>query len=192
MKKLNFLLLTVLLVTAAMQGCKKGDEGPAGPKGDHGEQGVKGATGVAGEKGATGNANVKVFTKSIDGATWTTVGNANAGYLSLDISAPKVLTADVVDNWVNLVYVKSTDFDSDWALLPYYTNRNIRVTATIKTGLLTLKRDQDGAPYTQSNFFDVKIVSIKPSSTGAIGYKSSTLPNLKSYKEVSAYYGLKD
>lgn len=145
-------MLVVSSILSAIVSCKKGETGPAGPQG---------------EKGTSGSANVNVFEKDISAAQWTTIGNINSGYLQLDISAPKVLTADVVSNWTNLVYVNSTDFSGGWALLPYYTERNIRVTATLNEGHLILKRDQDGKPSTQSNFSRVKLISIKPSEVAS-------------------------
>lgn len=141
-------IFTVLGIFLALAACKKGENGPAGQQG---------------EQGVPGSANVNVFEKDISNAQWTTFGNINSGYLQLEISAPKVLTAEVVNNWTNLVYVVSSDFSSGWALLPYYTERNIRVTATLSAGRLILKRDQDGKPSTQSNFSKVRLISIKPS-----------------------------
>lgn len=151
-------VLALMLVLSATWSCKKGDAGPQGEPGPKGNQ------------GEAGSANVKVFTKDISNAQWTVVGNNNSGYLVLDISAPQALTQDVVNNWTTLVYVSSSDFSSNWALLPYYTERNIRVTATLSTGHLVLKRDQDGKPSTQSNFSTVKLITIKPSETGALQY----------------------
>jgi len=110
----------------------------------------------------------KIYTMDISNMTWTTVGTSSSGYLSLKVNAPNVLTGDVTSNWVVLVYVKSTDFGSQWALVPYYTERDIRVTADVEPGYVTLKRDQDGQPYTQSGFSDLKLVLIKPDSTGTI------------------------
>ena len=110
----------------------------------------------------------KIYTLSISNMTWTTNGTSSSGYLSLKIDAPNVLTSDVISNWVVLVYVKSTDFGSQWALVPYYTERDIRVTADVEPGYVVLKRDQDGTPYTQSGFSDLKLVLIKPDTTGTI------------------------
>lgn len=164
--------LFLLLITNILLIASCGKDGAVGPKGDtgaQGEQGPKGATGTtgpAGPKGATGNANVKVFTKDISSSTWL-VNGSTKGYLSLTIPAT-VLIDDIINNWVNLVYVKSSDFGYSWALLPYYTERDIRVTATLAVGSVTLKRDQDGIPYTQSGFSDVKVVCIQPATIGAL------------------------
>jgi hypothetical protein len=171
-KRYLFLLLiaNMLLIVSC------GKDGAIGPKGDTGAQGAQGANGAtgaagpAGPKGATGNANVKVFTKDISSSTWQ-VNGGSKGYLYLTIPAT-VLTDDIINNWVNLVYVKSSDFGYSWALVPYYTERNIRVTATLAVGSVTLKRDQDGVPYTQSGFSDVKVVCIQPSTIGALQISS--------------------
>lgn len=188
---------TALLVISLFAGCSKegpagpaGQQGPAGPTGQQGPLGTKGDKGDKGPQGAQGNANVKVYTKDISNATWTTIGTAADGYLKLDIMASNVLTADVVNNWVNLVYVYTSDESGPWALLPYYTERNIRVTADIQIGHLILKRDQDGQPYTQSWFNTVKLVCIKPSASGAISRSSRPLPDLHDYNAVCRYYGL--
>ena len=109
----------------------------------------------------------KVYTMDISNMTSTTTGTSSSGYLSLKINAPNVLTSDVVSDWIILVYVKSTDF-GNWALVPYYTERDIRVTADVRTGYVVLKRDQDGQPYTQSNFSTVRIVLIKSGSAGTL------------------------
>ena len=111
--------------------------------------------------------SVITYTLDISGMSWTTNGTNSSGYLSLQIDAPNVLTDNIVNNWVILVYVKSTDFNG-WALVPYYTERNIRVTANVYTGHIVLKRDQDGTPYTQSNFSQLKVIIMKPFSTGTL------------------------
>ena len=111
--------------------------------------------------------SLMTYTKDISGMTWTTVGTNSSGYLSLQIDAPNLLTSDVVNNWVILVYLRTSDFSS-WALVPYYTERNIRVTADIYTGRIILKRDQNGTPYTQSNFSTLRLVLMKPVATGTI------------------------
>lgn len=171
-KRLLLLLLAAVLFTTSC-----GKDGAVGPKGDTGAAGERGATGATGatgpagpkgSTGATGNANVKVYTKDISSAAWVTHSQGGSkGYLSLTIPA-SVLTDDIINNWVNLVYVSTSDFGYNWGMVPYYTERNIRVTAELAVGSITLKRDQDGTPYTQSGFSAVKVVCIKPSSVGAL------------------------
>jgi hypothetical protein len=160
-----------------------------GLKGDKGDKGAKGDQGLKGDKGTPGNANVKVYTKDITSATWTIVGSLASGQLRLEIPAPNVLTADVVENWVNLVYVNTSDFGG-WGLVPYYTERNIRVTATINVGKLILTRDQDNQPSTQSWFHKVKLVCIKPSSTGTINRQGAPPIDYSDYQAVVDYYGI--
>jgi hypothetical protein len=111
--------------------------------------------------------SVKVYDLDISKLLWATVGSSSSGYLSLKIDAPNVLTSDVINNWVVLVYVESTDFGY-WALVPYYTERDIRVTADVEPGYVILKRDQDGQPITQSNFSALRLVLINPVTFGAI------------------------
>jgi hypothetical protein len=125
------------------------------------------AVNTSGDKITISSNAPEIYTMDISGMTWTQVGSNSSGYLSLTVNAPNVLTSDVVNNWVILVYVHSTDFNN-WALVPYYTERNIRVTAELNTGSITLKRDQDGAPYTQSNFSTLRLVLMKPGSTGTL------------------------
>lgn len=140
----------------------QGETGPRGSKGEKGDIGPQGDTGPKGEKGEPGNADVQTFTKSIAGATWTTVGTVK-GYLYLDVAVP-ALTSHVVNDWIVLVYVNSSDYSGPWALLPYYTDRNIRVQADVTTGKVRLKRDQDGEPGTQSNFSALRVVIMPPSA----------------------------
>lgn len=172
-------------------GCtKEGPAGPAGTQGPAGVAGVQGGKGDKGDKGDSGNANVKVYSKDISSSIWETVGNNAAGYLKLTIPAPQVLTSDVVNNWINLVYVYTSDFKGSWALLPYYSERNIRVTADITVGAIILKRDQDGTPYTQSWFNKVRLICIEPSSTGTIARKSEPLVDYTDYAAVCRYYSI--
>ncbi|MDR6785265.1 hypothetical protein ABIE26_003964 [Pedobacter africanus] len=149
MKNLGKMLVLVIAALAIqLPSCKKGDSGTPGENG---------------ADGADGNANVQTYTYSLTNAVWTTVGTVTSGYLQLDIAAPQTLTADVLTNNVVMVYVKSTDY-ADWAVLPYYTERNIRVQAEVSVGRIRLKRDQDGRPSTQSNFQNMRVVVMKKTS----------------------------
>lgn len=187
---IHFSVKTVVILSLATLsllyiGCtKEGPEGPAGAQGPAGVAGVQGGKGDKGDKGDPGNANVKVFTKDISAETWSVQGTNSSGYEYLNISAPQVLTSDVVNNWVNLVYVRTSDFQGAWALLPYYTERKIRVSADIAVGKIVLKRDQDGAPYTQSWHDRIRLVCIEPSSTGTIARKSGSLVDYADYAAV--------
>lgn len=129
--------------------------------------------GEKGEKGDTGNANVKVYTKNISSEMWTAVGSSPLAYLRLIIAAPNVLTQDVVDNWTILVYIKGTDFQPGWALLPYFTSRGVRLNYNVRKGEVEIQRDQNGGAGTQSSFSSVKLVLIEPSSTGIISYDNN-------------------
>lgn len=153
MKNLKKMLVALMIVAFAAQlsSCKKGESGAPG------ENGINGTNGL---NGKDGNANIQIYTYSLRDAVWTTVGSINNGYLQLDIPAPQVLTADALENNVILVYIKSSDF-SNWAQLPYYTERNIRVQADITVGRVRLKRDQDGRPSTQSNFQSMRLAIMK-------------------------------
>jgi hypothetical protein len=125
--------------------------------------GTNWGTGVSiqGPQGITGNANVQVYEKDISSLTWTN----NSTYSSLSISAPNVLTSDNIANNIILVYVKTTDFGSNWALVPYYTERNIRVTAEVRVGTVVLKKDQDGSASTQSSFSNLRLVLLRQTNT---------------------------
>lgn len=169
----------------------KGDRGEQGESGTTGPRGATGATGDKGDKGDTGNANVSVYTQDISQDSWETIGSSSNGYLRLRISAPNILTKDVVKKWVVLVYVESSDY-SDWALLPYYTERGIRVQVEVREGFITIKRDQNNRPITQSNFDKVKIVTIQPSSTGTISQIQNSNIDFKSYQSVRNYYNLNE
>ncbi len=177
----------------------KGDKGDAGPKGTTGNTGGTGSTGSTGSTGTTGNtgpkgdpgnANVKVYSKDILNETWTVEGTIPVGLLKLEIPAPNVLTRNAINNHVILVYVESSDFGYIWSLLPYYTDRNIRVQYDLREGLLILKRDQNGQAKTQSIFSKVRIVVIEPTSSGTINRKTPI--DFKDYNAVKAYYNLED
>lgn len=175
----------MLVTTLFLTSCSK--DGPQGPDGIQGEAGALGPKGDKGDKGDPGNANVKSYTSDISTASWTTVGTSTAGYLKLDISATTVLTSSVINNSVMLVYVLSTDHPT-WALLPYYTARNISVEYDINVGKLTLERSQNGKPNTQSNFYKVKLVIIGTSDDGTI---RRTAPiDYRDYNAVEEYYHL--
>lgn len=147
--------------------------------------------GKDGEQGPMGNANVKVFTRDLTDLTWTTVGNSNSGYLRMEVSATNVLTSEVLEKSTILVYVYTSDFGGDWALLPYYTERDIRCSAEVMIGKIILKKDQEGKPYTQSWHNKIKVVIIEESSSGVL---SRRFPNKNfqemSYYEVMDYFGL--
>lgn len=153
MKHLTLLLLVFPLLFA---GCSK--EGPAGPEGAQGPQGPQGPQGT---QGVQGNANVRIYERDISTLTWT----AASTYLYLNVAAPNVLTADVLANSTILIYVTTSDFGGDWALVPYYTERNIRVTAEVKAGSILLRKDQNGMPSTQSWHSKLRVVIIRNTTT---------------------------
>lgn len=138
------LLFPVLMATILITACSK-KEGPAGPEG---------------QAGANGNANVKVFEKDISTATWTATGAGAGNYLWLDVNAPTVLTSAVLEKNTILVYVYTSDFQG-WGIVPYNTERNIRVTAEVGVGKIRLKKDQNGYPSTQSWHNKVRLVLIE-------------------------------
>ncbi|GEP97087.1 hypothetical protein [Chitinophaga cymbidii] len=157
MKQLSILFLAVPLLLFS---CSK--EGPAGPQGAQGEQGPQGGAGPQGPQGPAGNANVKVYEKDIATMTWTASGT----YSYLSVPAPKVLTASVLENSTILVYVYTSDF-SGWGMVPYHTERNIRVTAEVKVGSVLLRKDQNGTPTTQSWHHRIRLVIIANTGTAA-------------------------
>ena len=138
MKSIQKILIFLFLISIYLISCKKKE-------------------GLQGPAGLDGNANVSVFEKNIRDSTWTQVGSMSNGYLKLVVNAPNVLTQNAIDSSVIQVYIKSTDYSS-WALVPYYTERNILVTANIRKGSVELRRSQDERPSTQSNFSTVRLV----------------------------------
>jgi hypothetical protein len=190
----NFLLCLMACAAIFLHSqCSK--TGPTGPQGETGATGATGAQGPKGATGATGpagNANVKVFTKDIRNATWTMVGTLANGYLQLEIAAPAVLTTDVVTNWVNLVYVYTSEFGGPWAQVPFISERGVLVTDYIVVGKLGLRRSQDGEAESQSWYYTVKLVCIKPSATGSIARQGAPLPDFNDYEAVCRYYGISD
>jgi|SRR5690606_19971931 len=153
-------VLFVCFVTALCFTACSPEDGTDGINGEQGEQGLQG------EPEKNGNANVKIYTRSLEDLTWQTIGNSNSGYLRMEVPAPNVLTNNVLQNSIILVYVYTSDFGGDWALVPYFTERNIRVQAEISTGKIVLKKDQDGRPSTQSWHTKIRVVIIEQSSSG--------------------------
>jgi hypothetical protein len=180
-------MVTISLLVFFFAACSK--EGPAGPAGEQGEQGP---AGQQGPKGDMGNANVKVYTKDISTATWTIVGTSANGYLNLVINAPTVLTSDVVNDWVNLVYVYTSEFQEPWSLLPFTSDRGVSVNSSLTVGKLTLRRSQNGQPSTQSWYHTVRLVCIEPSATGTLARKAAPLPDFNDYRAVCKYYGIEE
>lgn len=101
----------------------------------------------------------KVFEKDISNMTWKTVGSASHGYLELTVDAPQVLTRAALDSNIALVYVYTSDF-TGWAQVPYHTERNITVTASVTTGKVVLKKQQDDKPSTQSWHNTLRVVLV--------------------------------
>lgn len=118
------------------------------------------------------------------------MGSAAEGYQRLIINAPNVLDLSTVRDAVILVYVRSSDYAPNyWALVPYYTDRNIRVDAIANHRSLTLKKDQNGKPYVPSVFYEVKIVTIQPSSrTEPISRIQNAPIDFKDYESVRNHF----
>lgn len=123
----------------------------------------------------------KVYEKDITNTTWTTVGTNSNGYLQLEVAAPQVLTQAALDSNTALVYVYTSDFSpAQWALVPYYTERDITVTAAVSLGKITLRKNQNNAPYTQSWHYKVRLVLVPIGATGSLQKKnySSLMQNV--------------
>lgn len=154
MKKLTLIVAAVFPLLCLS--CSK--EGPAGAQGPAGEN---------------GNANVKVYEKDITGATWTASGN----HSFLNVAAPAVLTAAALEANTVLVYVYTSDFGG-WGLVPYATERGIRVTAEVSVGAVKLRKDQNGTPTTQSWHNRVRVILIAnaaaPAPLGRAAYSNAS------------------
>ncbi|MEZ2445936.1 collagen-like protein [Chitinophaga sp. RCC_12] len=155
MKRCFFFLLLTMIA------CSK--TGPTGPQGEQGIQGKPGGTGAQGPQGPQGNANVQVYEKDISTLKWTAAGT----YLYMQIPAPNVLTENVLNTSTILVYVYTSDFNG-WGIVPYNTERNIRVTAEIGVGYVQLRKDQNGVPSTQSWHSKIRLVIIKNTATNQL------------------------
>ena len=205
MKKIYFLALMPLLLIIASCG-KNGAPGPKGATGATGATGPAGAVGATGPAGgtgaigATGSADVQSFTADVPASGWTavTVSAADPHGYSKNVISSSLLTDDVVNNQLILVYVKTNDFvdakgEQVWAEVPYYTNYGDRITAEIAVGSIMLKADYNGTAVSNDGDFmsQVKVVIIKP--TGPAGTLNVAPPhlNLKNYNEVAAYYHIK-
>jgi hypothetical protein len=166
MKKYLFFLLLIMMA------CSK--TGPSGPQGEQGVQGIRGIPGGAGPQGPQGNANVQVYEQDISGLQW----KATSTYLYMQIPAANVLTANVLNTSTILVYVYTSDFNG-WGMVPYYTERNIRVTAEVGIGYVLLRKDQNGSPSTQSWHTKIRVVIIKNTATSPLNRQQEI--NMKDY-----------
>ncbi|WP_220392875.1 hypothetical protein [Chitinophaga lutea] len=158
-----FLLACPMLFLSCTKEGPAGAEGPQGPAGPTGAQGPQGGQGPQGPAGQNGNANVRIYEKNIMALTWTGAGT----YSYLDVAAPTVLTAANISANTILVYVATSDFGGNFGLVPYVTERNIRVTAEISTGNVRLRKDQNGTPTTQSWHSTLRLVLIQNSGAAA-------------------------
>ncbi len=97
-----------------------------------------------------------VYERDISAMTWQN----HTTYSSLTIQAPNVLTSQALANNIVLVYVYTSDFGGDWGIVPYHTERDIRLTAQVNAGSVSLSKDQDGSPSTQSWHTKLRVVLI--------------------------------
>jgi hypothetical protein len=139
-----------------------GAPGPQGPQGPAGPQGVPGAPGATGPQGAAGVAP-KIYELDISTMAW----QSNSTYSQLTVPAPSVLTSQALQNNIALVYVYTSDFTT-WGIVPYDTERDIRVTADVKVGSIVLRKDQDGGPNTQSWHNKLRLVLIPIVAAGPL------------------------
>ncbi len=85
-------------------------EGPEGPEGPQGTQGIQG---VEGPQGTEGNANVSVSIFTVYASSWDKIGSRWEYATTLSI-----ITSEIANNGIVLVFVKSTNSDH-WQALPY-------------------------------------------------------------------------
>lgn len=219
MKKITFLSLLLIAVMLFAASCgkdgavgPKGDTGPTGatgPKGATGATGAtgpKGATGATGPKGATGpagpagSANVLYWdSNDLSDATWVLVGSSVIGYEGLTVPMP-MLTQDMLDNWVTLIYASTSDYAYAWTLLPYYSEGGNRVAAFPIVGKINILRDLNGAPKSSTNIRKIRLVAIQAKkglsvagdSQHAIAALKQMGINANDYASVKQAFHLKD
>jgi len=200
MKRNTYIGLPILFlaVTLLFTHCKKGDTGPAGaagPQGPQGEQGQTGATGAQGPKGDTGTANV-IYSNWLD-VTYTADTNLNGttidtlGYYA-NITASKldssILTKGEIKVYLNL----NTSSDPVVVPLPYFDVQTlISINPTFVVNDIFLYSDVDASTYTQdgSKYLQYRYILVPGSVPGDLIVKP---PNWNNYKEVQAYFGIKD
>ena len=189
------LSILFLAITLLFTHCKKGDTGPAGPQGPQGEQGQMGATGSQGPKGDTGTANV-IYSSWLDvtyiadtvhnGTTIDTIGfYANIAAAKLDSS---IIAHGEIKVYLNL----GSASDPTVVPLPYfdvYTGISISPAFQIKN--IFLYADLNASTVTQngSKYLQYRYILVPGSVSGDIITRP---PNWNNYKEVQAYFGLKD
>jgi hypothetical protein len=200
MKRNTYLGLPILFlaITLLFTHCKKGDTGPAGaqgPQGPQGEPGQNGAMGAQGPKGDTGTANV-IYSSWLDvtyaadtalnGTTIDTLGfYANVAAAKLDSS---ILAHGEIKVYLNL----GTSSDPTVVPLPYYdVYTDISINPTFQIKNIFLYADLDASTFTQngSTYLQYRYILVPGSVSGDIIARP---PNWNNYKEVQAYFGIKD
>ncbi|MBO9150779.1 hypothetical protein ACFOTA_01050 [Chitinophaga sp. GCM10012297] len=97
-----------------------------------------------------------------------------------------MLKTDVLEKNTILLYVYTSDFQG-WGIVPYHTERNIRVTAEIRVGSVLMRKDQNGTPTTQSWHHKIRLVIIR--NTAANTLSRAQAPGAE---EIAAYPAVKE
>jgi hypothetical protein len=121
MKKNIIIIFCAIFVSFLMASCSKGDKGATGPVGIAGPQGQQGPTGNIGPSGAVGpqgptgpigpqgpqGTPVVTYSNWITINNWA-VANASVGAVRSALRATPAITANVLNSFVTLVYMRNT------------------------------------------------------------------------------------
>lgn len=117
MKNAIKMTTALLLLSAALGSCVKGDKGDTGPQGP---------TGSTGATGATGNANVTAYNITINSGDWV---NAGSGLYYVDVPFSQI-TADIVSNGSVTMFEQGSS--GVWIAMPY--SEYVSATASLYFG----------------------------------------------------------
>ena len=189
-------LTSLLAITILFAYCKKGDTGATGATGaagTAGAAGAAGATGAQGPKGDTGTANV-IY------SNWLTVTFApdtvrngveldTLGFFA-DISALKLDTSILSHGEIKVYLNLGTSDDPYVVPLPYFdVYSGISITPAFLLHDISLYGNADASTIDDSGntYQQYRYILIPGGTTG-----KRIEPNWKNYKEVKAFYHLKD
>lgn len=202
--KMNFKYVIIVMASAALFSCSKGEDGAIGPIGPQGEQGIQGPEGPA---GTNGGANGQDGADGIDGANgadgadgadgqdgnanviasdWVTIDFVGSGSLvNFDINDSRI-TQEIIDKGVVLAYGRISS--SVVRSIPHTINNKSYFTLLRESDNLfrLLGSSVDGSTEVFNDFGSVRYVIIPGGTSG----KSSINFEKITYKEVMDHFEL--
>ena len=168
LKKITFLVAVILFIFSACEG----PEGPQGIQGIQGEQGIQ---------GPEGSADVSVYVFTVSASSWEKSGSRWEYATTLSI-----ITSEIANNGVVLVFVKSTNSEH-WQSLPYTWpgtyEKIIRYWYTTQYLKIEIYSEYDY--YAPSSTFTFKVAAI---GGNLVTKAKKDGVNLNDYKQAKEYF----